>query len=229
MYEARTQTTPLPKDVFIPPIEDDTEEAPWTVMGDAQFWTATGFASTLHIYAQARHLPWYVAGMLPILYRRPGEAKTRQVAPDVFVAFVPRRVRESYDLAEERIFPAFVLEVLSSSSATRDMVKKRGLYEALGAREYVLFAPEPGLLSPPLQGYRRNVAGRFERWPPDTDGSLLSEVLGLRLLVEGERLRALDEDGRPLLTHAESEAARVSVEAELARLRAMLENTRDED
>jgi hypothetical protein len=185
-----------------------------------------------------------VASLLPIVYRRRGEKRTRQVAPDVLVAFVPQRPRDSYDLAAEGVFPAFVLEVVSSSSVARDVDAKRRLYEALGAQEYVLFAPEPGLLEPRLQGHRRGAAGRFEPWAPDAAGRLWSDVLELWLAPEGSLLRAVQADGQPLLTYEESEAAREESEAarrqaeaareqeaaarqraeeELARLRALLE------
>lgn len=193
------------------------------VMGDAQFWAASYLATSLDAFAQANGRPWYVASMLPILYRRPGEARTRQVAPDVFVACASRHSRESYDLEAEGGFPPFVLEVLSSSSVTRDMEEKRRLYRALGAQEYVLFAPQRRLAEQPLQGYRRTAADRFERWLPDADGRLWSDVLGLGLAVEGQLLRALQVNGRMLPTYAESEEARRQAEEELARLRALLE------
>src|SRR2546421_8253909 len=96
MPQARTQTPVIAPDLIVPIMADDTEEAPWMVMGDRQFWSAANLASVLHIYAQTHHLPWYVAGRLPIRYRRPGERRKRQVAPDVMVAFVPQRPRDSY-------------------------------------------------------------------------------------------------------------------------------------
>jgi Uma2 family endonuclease len=236
MQQPRTQTALIAPDLIVPIVADDTEEAPWMVMGDRQFWSATNFASMLHIYAQTHHLPWYVAGLLPIRYRRAGEQRKRQVAPDVMVAFVPQRPRDSYDLEQEGVFPAFVLEVLSQSSVARDTDRKRRLYEALGAQEYMLFAPEPGLLEPPLQGYRRAESGRFEPLRPDAQGRLWSEVLGLWLVAEGGALRAVQPDGQLLLTHEEEAAARAQetaarrrAEEELARLRAMLEHDRGED
>jgi hypothetical protein len=147
MQRPRTQTPVIAPDLVVPIVEDDTEEAPWMVMGDAQFWAAAHLATSLHHYAQVHGRPWYVASLLPIVYRRRGEKRTRQVAPDVLVAFVPQRPRDSYDIAAEGGFPAFVLEVVSSSGVARDVDAKRRLYEALGAQEYVLFAPEPGCWS----------------------------------------------------------------------------------
>jgi Uma2 family endonuclease len=236
MQQPRTQTPVIAPDLIVPIVADDTEEAPWMVMGDRQYWAAVHLASILHIYAQTHHLPWYVAGLLPIRYRRPGEQRKRQVAPDVMVAFVPQRPRDSYDLEQEGVFPAFVLKVLSQRSVARDTDRKRRLYEALGAQEYMLFAPEPELFSPPLQGYRRTESGRFEPLRSDALGRLWSEVLGLWLVVEGGALRAAQPDGQRLLTHEESEAARIQetaahqrAEEELAQLRALLEHDRGED
>jgi Uma2 family endonuclease len=79
--------------------------------------------------------------MLPILYAWPGVVAKKQLAPDVFVAFVPDHSRTSYDLDDEGQFPPFVLEVVSPSSSARDQVEKRQAYEALGAQEYARFGP----------------------------------------------------------------------------------------
>ena len=113
MQQPRTQTPVIAPDLIVPIVADDTEEAPWMVMGDRQYWAVARVAWTLRIYAQTHHLPWYVAGLLPIRYRRPGEQRKRQVAPDVMVAFVPQRPRDSYDLEHEGVFPAFVLGALA--------------------------------------------------------------------------------------------------------------------
>jgi hypothetical protein len=99
-----------------------------------------------------------------------------------------------------------LLEVLSKSSIARDTAEKRQTYDLLGAREYALFAPTPGLLSPPLQGFRRDAAGAFVPWLPDAEGRLWSEVLDLYLVAEGTMVRARQRDGSPLLT-PEQEAA----------------------
>ena len=77
------------RDLFMLTLEDDTEEAPWMVMGDLQFWSASSFAYTLQDYAHAEGLGWYVASMLPITYLWPGSPRKRVLAPDTFVAFVP--------------------------------------------------------------------------------------------------------------------------------------------
>ncbi len=211
-------------DLFMLMLADDTEDAPWMVMGDLQFWSASGFAHSLRNYAHEQGLPWYVASMLPINYEWPNAARKKTLAPDTFVAFVPERSCTSYDREAEGVFPPFVLEVVSPSSTTRDELDKRHAYHLLGAREYALFTPHEGKAST-LEGYRRNAAGEFEPWPLDDQGRLWSEVLGLRLVIRGALLQAETPDGRLLLTPEQAEEARQRAEearqrAEEARQRA---------
>jgi hypothetical protein len=201
--------------LFMVMLEDDTEDAPWMVMGDLQFWSASSFAHSLRIHAHERGLDWYVASMLPIMYRWPGVKRKKQLAPDTFVAFVPERARTSYDLETEGVFPAFVLEVVSPSSTERDQEEKRIAYELLEAREYALFTPREGSPSS-LAGYRRDAAGRFESWPLDTEGRLWSDVLGLYLVVRGAFLQAQTPDGQVLLTPEQIAVAQRRAEAERA-------------
>ena len=209
-------------DFFMATLDDDTEDAPWMVMGDLQFWSASGFAHSLRIYAHEHDLPWYVASMLPIEYEWPNAARKKKLAPDTFVAFVEERARTSYDLTAEGVFPAFVLEVVSPSSTARDEREKLHAYDILGAQEYALFTPREDLPSS-LAGYRRNAAGQFEPWPHDTEGRLWSEVLGLHLVVRGTLLQAQTREGRLLLTPEEAEVAYRRAEEEVERLRRELE------
>ncbi len=198
-------------DLFMLTLEDDTEDAPWMVMGDLQFWSASGFAHSLRNYAHKQSLPWYVAAMLPILYEWPLVVQKKHLSPDCFVAFVPDHPRTSYDLTEEGVFPAFVLEVVSPSSTTRDEIQKRHAYELLGAREYALFTPRVDAAST-LAGYRRNAAGVFEPWPLDAEGRLWSDVLGLYLVVRDAFVQAETPEGRILLTPEQAENARLQAE-----------------
>ncbi len=210
--------------LFLLTWEDDTEEAAWMVMGDRQFWSASGFAHSLRIYVQQQRLPWYVAGMLPILFPRPGLARQGSVAPDILVALVPQRERTSYDLRDEGVFPAFVLEVVSPSSVDRDLQDKYRLYDLLGAQEYAIFTPQAG--QTPLQGYRRAEDGSFVPWSLE-GGRLYSAVLDLWLtstVVEGSRIvQAVTPSGVVLLTPEQEAAARTHAEEEVARLRAEIE------
>jgi Uma2 family endonuclease len=227
---------------FLATLEDDTEDAPWMVMSDLQFWPTAAFAEGLRYYARSNHRPWYVASMLPIHYRdRAG--RRHQRAPDTFVARAPDRPRDSYDLAEEGVFPAFVLEVVSPSSVRRDQEEKREAYRILGAEEYALFTPRLGAPST-LAGHRRAPDGTFAPWLPDAQGRLWSETLELYLVARDEALRAQPPDGAVLPTYEEAQAARLrdaearyqaeiarereaearrQLEAEVARLRRQLE------
>jgi Uma2 family endonuclease len=201
--------------LFFLQLDDDTEDAPWMVMGSLQWDAAAEFYQSLRYYAESQHRPWFVAGMTPILYRWPGVPRKRQLAPDVFVAFAPDRPRTSFDLDVERDFPPFVLEIISPASADRDQFEKRLAYEALRVREYALFTPREERPSA-LEGYRRNAAGSFEPWPTDEQGRLWSELLSLYLLARGTTIRAATPDGilLPTLREAEAEIARLRQENE---------------
>lgn len=200
-------------------------------MGYPQFWAVTDFASALEAFARIEGLRWFVAGMLPIRWPIPSTSQHGKLSPDVYV--VPGkdpRPLTSYNLEEEGVFPPFVLEVLSPSSVARDVEHKRSVYEALGGREYALFAPTADLGQPPLQGWKRGDSGTFAVWEPDETGRLFSDVLGLYLVAEGMDLRAETPTGRRLLTLEEAELTLEEAEKtiqqqqrELDRLRAELE------
>jgi Uma2 family endonuclease len=235
--------TPLTKEeadnLFMLFFEDDTEDAPWMTMGDLQYWSASSFAHSLRNYAREHGLPWYVAGMLPITYTWGASPRKKVISPDTFVAFVPDRPRSSFDVEEEGVFPPFVLEVVSPSSVERDEREKREAYDLLKVQEYALFTPREAGESR-LAGYRRDAAGAFAPWPPDAQGRLWSEVLGLYLVARGPLLQAQTRDGRFLLTPDQSAAelrraeegrrreaeARRRAEEEVERLRRELERYR---
>ncbi len=202
-------------------LEDDTEDAPWMVMGDLQFWSASGLAHSLRTYAHEHELPWYVASMLPINFVRLKSGRRQTLAPDIFVAHVAEHPRNSYDVRVEGRFPEFVLEVISPSSVERDEQVKLEAYEYLGAKEYALFTPrvdEPSQLA----GYRLNESGRFVPWQLDDRGRLWSSVLGLYLVVNGMLLQAQTPDGRILLTQEQAEEARRRAEADSEHARSEL-------
>jgi Uma2 family endonuclease len=219
---------------FLRTVADDTEEAPWMVMNDRQFWGASGLAWSLEQYARTHDLPWYVGGMLPLTYLPAGAARRKQVAPDVFVAMIEARRRESLAIEEEGT-PPFVLEVVSGSSVKRDLEEKTEIYRLLGAQEYAIARLDLAL--PRLEGYRRDAGGAWRAWPGETGGGLWSTVLELRLELLGDAVRAVTAAGEILHTLPEAEAAwqqaeaaraeeahaRRQAEAELERLRAELE------
>jgi Uma2 family endonuclease len=169
----------------------------------------------------------YVAGSM-LLYYEEGNP-TACVAPDVFVVQgVAKGERRTYRLWEEGQPPAVVFEITSRGSRLEDLGTKRVVYAMLGVWEYFLYDPLGEYLRPSLQGYRLQ-EGEYQRIPPESEGRLTSQALGLELRVEEGRLRLVNpETGERLLTPAEALVARRTAEVELARLRTELARLRGE-
>ncbi|HEX5719219.1 MAG TPA: Uma2 family endonuclease [Thermoanaerobaculia bacterium] len=150
--------------------------------------------------------------------------------PDVFwVGGVdPHRERQAWIAWEEGgRLPDVIVELLSPSTAQKDRTEKRDLYaKVFGTAEYFLCDPETG----ELEGLR--LAGRsYLAIQPDEKGRLRSEQLGVSLGMwhgevdgrTGDWVRLFRPDGSLVPTPEErAEAA----EAELARLRGLLEERR---
>mgnify|MGYP005844764735 CR=1 FL=1 len=152
----------------------------------------------------------YVAGNL-LLYYKEGYPK-KCVAPDVFVVFgIERKLRRTYKLWEERVAPQVVFEISSASTRQDDLGHKRQLYTRLGVAEYFLYDPLGEYLQPPLQGLRLH-EGIYAPIPTEADGSLVSQVLGMRVMIEADRLRLVEAtSGTRLLRPAEvAEAHRLA-------------------
>jgi len=146
--------------------------------------------------------------------------------PDVFwVSGVADHERKVWTAWEEgRRLPDVVFEMLSPSTAQKDRTEKRDLYaRVFRAAEYFLYEPETHT----LEGLR--LAGRFyQPIQPDENGRLWSEELGVFVglwhgVVEAREydwVRLFRLDGTLVPTPEEAEAAK---DAEIARLRALLE------
>ncbi|HEY4592640.1 MAG TPA: Uma2 family endonuclease, partial [Thermoanaerobaculia bacterium] len=107
-----------------------------------------------------------------------------------------------------------VIEVTSDTTRSEDLGKKKELYLRLGVEEYILFDPLGDYLHPRLQGHRL-VLGRYQTIPLEPDGSLLSRTTGLRLRIEGENLRLIDEaTGERFLFVEEERVARLAAQEE---------------
>jgi len=176
----------------------------------------------------------YVSGNL-LLYYEEGDP-SESIAPDVFVVKgVPKGERRTYKLWVEQRPPVVVFEFTSRSTRLEDTGNKKALYAMLGVNEYFLCDPLVEYLQPPLQGFVLE-RGEYRRLPPESDGSLVSQALGLRLKLEGNSLRLIVAvtDER-LLTPAEAQEqaraeheARRAAEAEVERLKAELARLRGE-
>ena len=134
----------------------------------------------------------YVSGNM-MMYYVEGNPK-KSVSPDVFVTLgIPKLPeRRTYRTWVERKGPDLAIEMHSRGTWRADVGWKLDLYrDVLKVREYFLFDPleeRPGVKA--LRGYRL-VDGAYEPIP-ETDGRLVSEVLGLHLEAAGEKLRLYD-------------------------------------
>jgi Uma2 family endonuclease len=168
----------------------------------------------------------YVSGNLLMFYEQGNPKKF--VVPDVFVAkAVEPADRRFYKLWVEHKPPDVIFEITSRKTKKNDTVTKPELYRQMRVSEYFLFDPTQDYLDPPLQGHRL-VGQQHEPMTADADGSLVSDVLGLRLSVEGGHLmlsriatgqRLLtDEQAREIAEsdRARAEAARANAEADRA-------------
>ncbi len=208
---------------------DDTEDAPWMVTPEYQTRIAQLLLSILTLYKQRHGLRWHLFTDLKIVMPRPFTSRKLDLVPDLMMAEADDGMRDSWDVEEEGQVPSFVLEVVTKESRGRDLEDKPLLYEAMGVREYAIFAPRRRK-GPRLLGYRRDAAQRWLRWSVDEQGVLWSETLGgLGLYEEEDRLgrwlRVRTPRGERLLSEGE-ELARV--EAEVARMRRLLGLNADE-
>lgn len=150
----------------------------------------------------AGKLDAYVSGNLLIYYRK-GDNRAF-IVPDVFVVLgVEKRDRATYKVWEEGKVPDLVIEFAPRTVRTRDEAKRLLIYREIGVREYFQFDPMGDYLHPPLQGRRRNAAGKYENIPlsPSRGStvSLASQVLGLELHGVGTELRFFDAEKRKYL------------------------------
>jgi Uma2 family endonuclease len=159
----------------------------------------------------------FVWGNLFICYVEGNPRK--HLAPDVFmVRGVPKLpLRDNYLVWKEGLYPQAVIEITSKTTAKEDQQVKLPIYRDIWrVQEYFLFDPRSEYLKPPLQGHRLRGKG-FVRIKAIA-GRLPSEVFGLHLERDGQRLRLYDATrGKYLLTAREknklAEAARQQAEA----------------
>jgi len=132
----------------------------------------------------------YVSGNL-LLYYREGDPE-KSVSPDVFVVKgIEKKLRPIYKLWEEGKMPDVVIEITSKTTREEDLGNKKGLYEVSGVKEYFIFDPFSEYLTPNLKGYRRT----GEEFHP-IQGRIISEIMGLELIVEEDQLRLYETFSR---------------------------------
>ncbi|MCP2728668.1 Uma2 family endonuclease [Limnofasciculus baicalensis] len=157
------------------------------------------------------------------LYYAQGFPKVR-VAPDVMVIFdVESGGRDNYKIWEEGQVPKAIFEMTSPGTKSEDQNHKKDLYESLEVQEYWLFDPKGEWITEKLRGYRLGEEGyqliRDNR----------SEVLQLRLEIEGELIGFYREDnGEKLLIPDELASALTAEKQRADELESLLARYREE-
>lgn len=165
----------------------------------------------------------YVSGNI-LLYYEKGEPRSH-ISPDVLIVFgIKNEPREIYRTWLEGKPPDLVVEITSKTTKFKDVGIKKGLYEALGVREYLLFDLTGDYLTPNFQAYRL-VDGIYVRALLPENTGFLSQF-GLQFRVVDGELRVYDSQSRLLMTptekarqqmeRADSEASRADAEASRA-------------
>lgn len=154
--------------------------------------------------------------------------------PDVFVVLaVPKRERKSWVVWEEGKGPDVVIELLSDSTAERDKLEKKQIYQnQLRVPEYFWFDP---FKPEDLAGFTLQ-SGVYEPLTMDSDARLMSQQLDLALVcwrgiykdVEAVWLRWTTLEGRLLLASQEAaEQERQRAEQERQRAERLVTQLRD--
>ncbi len=164
----------------------------------------------------------YISGNLMMYYEdsRPPKA----VSPDILVTFgVGKKPRRTYKIWEEGKPPDLVIEFSSKGTVQTDLVRKKELYAEMGVPEYFLYDVDRRYLPSPLMGFRL-VDGAYVEIPPNADGGIPSETLGLNFHLLADDLGIYDPKAEKWLqTSAEAANERAErAEAEIARLQAEL-------
>ena len=174
----------------------------------------------------------YVSGDLLVYYLEGNPKKF--IVPDVFaVKDCDPGFRRVFKIWDEGRVPNAAIEVTSRKTKREDLKAKPAIYARIRVPEYFLYDPTGDYLNPQLQGFRL-VGTDYCPIEPDTTGALVCEQLNLLLRLEDGRLALFDRTtGERLLTEGEAEraareaeqTARTAAEAEVQRLRKLLEQT----
>jgi len=161
--------------------------------GEPMGETEVHVRAILHLYQSLmhffRHHPdvYTIADML--MYYEKGNPKAVKVPDVMVIKGVDKHIRRNFKIWEEKA-PSVVFEITSKSTASED-IAKTGLYTSLGVKEYFLFDPLQEYIEENLMGFRMDMIN-CHPIPPDENGDLFSEELGLKLRQEGHLLRLID-------------------------------------
>jgi colicin import membrane protein len=122
----------------------------------------------------------------------------RPHGPDVMVipGLRERRDWSTFDVAEEGVRPALIIEITSPETRENDVVRKVAHYARAGVAQYVIVdnLGRRGERQLRLLDYRL-VGDTYRLQPPDARGWVYLEVAGLWLGVEGDHVVCYTDDG----------------------------------
>jgi colicin import membrane protein len=122
----------------------------------------------------------------------------RPHGPDVMVipGLRERRDWSTFDVAEEGVRPALIIEITSPETRENDVVRKVVHYARAGVAQYVIVdnLGRRGERQLRLLDYRL-VGDTYRLQPPDERGWVYLEVAGLWLGVEGDHVVCYTDDG----------------------------------
>ena len=145
--------------------------------------------------------------------------------PDLAVIFGVRERKNwsTFDVAEEGVRPALIVEVTSPETRSLDLIAKLEEYDLAGVPLYVIvdLVRRQGQIVPRLLGYRQTdtVYGVL---PPDARGRLWLDPLRVWLGVREQDVVCYDEDGAPIGDYLDVRSALAAEKAALAAEKAAL-------
>ena len=146
----------------------------------------------------------------------------RAHGPDISVIFdLRRRINWStFSEAEEGTKPSLIIEIVSPSTRSTDVVKKVDHYARVGVPNYIIVDrfERRGVMVRELVGYRLTPEG-YEELSPNADGWLWIEPVNIWLNLEDENLVCYDEAGNLIpdyvgVSARAAEEAQARIEAE---------------
>ena len=210
---------------------DDTEES--VVGTDLHQMTIMNLRWGINEVARSRMtpgqvLPWQALSQTIVTgFERPDGTRYKTL-PDVFV------YRQAIDQNRGSLAigvdgpPILIVEVLSESTYDVDLDRARGKgysYARAGVEEYLALDPTGTYIPEQCRAWRL-MEGDFRPWRPDSDGRWQSVGIPVAFGLEGLLVTVYTPEGRRMLHEGEIEAERTRQEAELERLRRLLDERR---
>ncbi|HEX9370680.1 MAG TPA: Uma2 family endonuclease [Roseiflexaceae bacterium] len=140
----------------------------------------------------------------------------RPDGPDIAVIFGVREQRNwsTFDVAEEGVRPALIIEVTSPETRKLDLLDKLDIYAVAGVPQYVIVDTRQwkGSETLHLLGYQLSPTG-YEVQAPDERGWLWMESVGLWIGLHDNQVECYDAAGNLIDDYAAVDEARAQAEA----------------